>query len=206
MQLVRPGEALITDTNSAASVSFFGELICTYLQRKGVEAVVTDAGICDIFDVAATGLPVFTSSGSVASDGSMVVCEHSCPINFCGVAVYPGDVLVGDKNGVVVVPRNMAAEVAKKAVRSVCFLAYRSLCMLTASAQYGRSVLKPTAVGGSSILNIPTLLHDAVHVQREKEDMERYLVKKLADGAELDGTYPPSQAQIAEYDAYRASL
>ncbi len=117
MQLVKPGEALITDTNGATSVSFFGELICTYLQQKGVEAVVTDAGICDIFDVASTGLTVFSACGSVASDGSMVVCEHSCPINFCGVAVYPGDVLVGDINGVVVVPRNMAAEVAKKAVR-----------------------------------------------------------------------------------------
>jgi regulator of RNase E activity RraA len=117
MQLVKPGEALITDTSCATSVSFFGELICTYLQRKGVEAVVTDAGICDIFDVAATGLTVFSACGSVASDGSMVVCEHSCPINFCGVAVYHGDVLVGDMNGVVVVPRNLAAEVAKKAVR-----------------------------------------------------------------------------------------
>ena len=119
MQLVKPGEALITDTNSTTSVSFFGELICTYLQRKGVEAVVTDAGICDIFDVAATGLKVFSACGSVASDGSMVVCEHSCPINFCGVAVYPGDVLVGDINGVVCVPRSMAGEVAKKAVRGL---------------------------------------------------------------------------------------
>ena len=43
-------------------------------------------------------------------------------------------------------------------------------------------------------------------VQRAKEDMERYLLKKLADGADLDGTYPPNAAQIAEYEAYRASL
>ncbi len=48
--------------------------------------------------------------------------------------------------------------------------------------------------------------HDAVFVQRAKEDMERYLLKKLADGADLDGTYPPNAAQIAEYEAYRASL
>lgn len=127
MNLVQPGQALITDTGEATSVSFFGELISTYLQRKGVEAVVTDAGICDIFDVAATGLTVFASRGSVASDGSMIVCEHSCPINFCGVAVYPGDVLVGDINGVVVVPRAMAPEVAKKAVRSHCTSAFPPL-------------------------------------------------------------------------------
>ena len=73
-----------------------------------------------------------------------------------GVAVYQGDVLIGDANGVVVVPRDMADEVAKKA--------------------------------------------------HEKEDMERYLVKKLADGAELDGTYPPNDAQVAEYNAFKASL
>ena len=155
-QAVGPGQALITDTGSSSSVSFFGELISTYLSKKGCEAIVTDAGICDVFDVAATGMPAFCARGSVASDGSMTICEHSCPISFCGVAVYPGDVLVGDRNGVVAVPRELAPEVAKKA--------------------------------------------------HEKEELERYLVKKLAEGAELEGTYPPSEAQIAEYNAFKASL
>ena len=66
MREVAKGQAIVTDCGGDRGISFFGELISTYPGEKGVAAIVTDAGIADVADVAATGLPVF--------------CQGSAPI------------------------------------------------------------------------------------------------------------------------------
>jgi len=116
MREVAPGQVLVTDCGGDRGVSFFGELISTFLKGKGVAAIVTDAGIADVRDVAATGLPVFCQgSAPIPGPARWLVGDLQCPINCMGVTVCPGDVLVGDENGVAVIPAAMAAEVAEAA-------------------------------------------------------------------------------------------
>lgn len=116
MREVAAGQVVVTDCGGDGGISFFGELIATYLAGKGVAAIVTDAGIADLRDVAATGLPVFCrGSAPIPGPARRLVADLGRPIDCMGVTVCPGDVLVGDENGVAVIPRGMAAEVAAAA-------------------------------------------------------------------------------------------
>lgn len=118
MREVGEGQAIVTDCGGDRGISFFGELISTYLARKGVAAIVTDAGIADVADVAATGLPVFCQgSAPIPGPARRLVGDLGRPIDCMGVTVCPGDILVGDANGVAVIPREMAADVAEAAHR-----------------------------------------------------------------------------------------
>ena len=113
---LEPGDVVVTDCGGDARLSFFGELISTHLKTRGVAAIVTDAGIADVADVAATGLPVFAQgSAPIPGPARKIVSDLDRPVSCMGTTVYPGDVLVGDANGVAVIPRAMAAEVAAKA-------------------------------------------------------------------------------------------
>ncbi len=110
------GDVVVTDCGGDGRISFFGELISTYLKGRGVAAIVTDAGIADVADVAATGLPVFCQgSAPVPGPARHIVMDIDRPVSAMGVTVCPGDILVGDENGVAVVPLQMAAAVAEKA-------------------------------------------------------------------------------------------
>lgn len=113
MAEVGAGAVIVTDSGADAGLSFFGELISTFLAKKGVAAIVTDAGIADVGDVAATGLPVFCQgSAPIPGPARRLVLARQCPVDCMGVTVMPGDVLVGDANGVAVIPRAMAVDVA----------------------------------------------------------------------------------------------
>ena len=116
MRAVAAGQAVVTDCGADAGLSFFGELIATYLAGKGVAAIVTDAGIADVDDVAATGLPVFCrGSAPIPGPARRLVTDLQRPVDCMGVTVCPGDVLVGDANGVAVIPAAMAEEIAAAA-------------------------------------------------------------------------------------------
>ena len=116
MASVKKGEVLVTDCGGRNDISFFGELITTYLKNKGVAAIVTDAGIADTEDVAGTNLPVFAQgSAPVPGAASSLVLDLKCPINCMGVTVMHNDILVGDSNGVVVIPNQIVHDVAKLA-------------------------------------------------------------------------------------------
>ncbi|MEM6740474.1 MAG: ribonuclease activity regulator RraA [Pseudomonadota bacterium] len=116
MREVEAGQVLVTDCGGDAGISFFGELIATFLARKGVAAIVSDAGIADVADVAATGLPVFCQgSAPIPGPARRLVADLMRPVACMGVTVCPGDVLVGDANGVAVIPREMSDEIATAA-------------------------------------------------------------------------------------------
>jgi len=113
---VTAGQVLVFDARETGTVSLIGDIIARYLLRQGVVAVVTDSGVGDGTGIDALGLPVF-SAGSAPVPGSnlLQVADSQQPVGCAGVAVYPGDIIIGDDNGVVCVPRDMALEVGKKA-------------------------------------------------------------------------------------------
>ncbi len=111
---VPAGAILIVDARGVTTAGTVGDILITRLLQKGVAAFVTDGAVRDGEGVIKTGFPVWL--GGVAAPSSMnehAAGDRQVPIGCGGVAVIPGDVLVCDEDGVVVIPRALAAEVAR---------------------------------------------------------------------------------------------
>ncbi len=107
------GSVLVCATGDAVRVSVLGDIIATALMRRGVAGVVVDTGVADIAAVGRIALPLFCAgSAPVPSPAQIMVVDHGLPVGIAGVAVFPGDIMVGDANGVVCIPRAMAASIA----------------------------------------------------------------------------------------------
>ncbi len=107
------GDALVVDCRGIQNAAMIGDILATRLKVRGVTAVVGDGPVRDAETVVRLGLPVFCS-GACAPAG---LARHfgadiGRPVACGGVAVFPGDVLIGDGDGVVVIPRDLADEVA----------------------------------------------------------------------------------------------
>jgi len=108
------GSIMVIDGCGSREAATLGDILIARLKAKGVLAAVTDAPVRDIAEVRKVGLPVF-SAGAAAppSITDLAYAGHSELIGCGGVAVAPGDMVVGDADGVVVVPGALVAEVAE---------------------------------------------------------------------------------------------
>ena len=107
------GMALVIDARGELGAGVIGDILAARMQERGVAAVVSDGPVRDGVTVAAGSLPIFCPG--FAAPASLHVhfgADLQCPIACGGAAVMPGDVLVGDCDGVVVIPAAMADEVA----------------------------------------------------------------------------------------------
>lgn len=97
--------------------SCWGELLSTWAMSRGCAGMVTDGAVRDVDQVRALGYPTF-AVGTTPRDinGRYEVIEHQVPVLISGVLVHPGDLIVGDVDGVVVVPQSVEAEVVAAAV------------------------------------------------------------------------------------------
>jgi 4-hydroxy-4-methyl-2-oxoglutarate aldolase len=115
VEVCRPGDVLVVTTTSPSTDGMFGELLATSLAARGVIGLVTGAGVRDTAELRDMGFHVWARSVSAqgtvkASPGSVNV-----PVALGGVTVSPGDVVVADDDGVVVVPLAEAEEAAELA-------------------------------------------------------------------------------------------
>lgn len=110
------GHVLVIDSRKDASAASAGGILVTRLFQRGVEGVVTDGGFRDSPDIAQLPFAAYHSRPSAPTN---LIRHHALDINQpigCGdVPVYPGDILVGDAEGVVVIPQHIATEVADEA-------------------------------------------------------------------------------------------
>ncbi len=111
------GAVLVMDGLGLADVGTLGDILAERLRVRGVAACVTDSAVRDAEAVIATGFPVWCN-GRAAPPSITGLAMGDCqrPIGCGGVAVVPGDVLVCDGDGAVVIPKALAAEVAEGAV------------------------------------------------------------------------------------------
>jgi 4-hydroxy-4-methyl-2-oxoglutarate aldolase len=101
----RPGDVLVVTTTSPSTDGAFGELLATSLQHRGVRGLVTTGGVRDVAELHAMGFAVF--SGAVSAQGTVKATAGAVnvPISIGGQQIAPGDAVVADDDGVVVVPR-----------------------------------------------------------------------------------------------------
>ena len=113
IERVGPGQVLVMDARGDVSSGSLGAILATRLRMRGAAGVVTDGAVRDYAEIGASGLPAFCRA---PHPGANKVIYHPAdfdlPIGCGGVAVYPGDVVVGDDDGAVVIPRHLAAEIA----------------------------------------------------------------------------------------------
>jgi regulator of RNase E activity RraA len=117
-----PGHVLVMDSRKDSSAASAGGILMTRLWKRGAAGVVTDGGFRDTPDI--EKLP-FAAYHAAPSAPTNLIRHHALDINQpigCGdVPVYPGDVLVGDDEGVVVIPAHIAEEIADEAVEQTVF-------------------------------------------------------------------------------------
>ncbi|MBZ0297682.1 MAG: RraA family protein, partial [Anaerolineae bacterium] len=110
-ELSGPPVVVFQDLEGAAAAATFGEVMCTSYKTFGAVGLVTNAPGRDLEQVKALNFPIYMN-GSVASHGYIHMLDMHVPVYVGGVAVYPDDLLHGDLNGVAVIPKNIAADVA----------------------------------------------------------------------------------------------
>lgn len=149
-----PGCVLVVDCRGDARVASGGEILMTRLMKRGAAGMVSDGGLRDTGPISALSMPVYVAGPAAPLN---LVHHHAVdigvPIACGGVAVYPGDLMVGDADGVVAIPAHLADEVSRDAA--------------------------------------------------EQEALETFVLRRVADGAALPGTYPPDPATRAAYETWR---
>ena len=113
------GDVLVIASGGDTELSNMGDLVAAGLQVRGAVGAVMDGAVRDIEPMIEMRFPVFAASVSpVNFAGKAAAIAHQVPITCGGVVVRPGDLVVADWDGVVVVPWELAAEVAERAVRA----------------------------------------------------------------------------------------
>ena len=117
--VARPGDCAVIDANGVFEVGFIGSNNSLGYAQKGVAGVVTNGYARDTDEIIKThAIPVYCNnslSGRGVRPGRLIAESYNFPVNCAGVLVYPGDVVVADGDGVIVVPREQALAVGRQA-------------------------------------------------------------------------------------------
>lgn len=112
LEMARPGDVLVVNGQGDTTRALLGGLMAARALDVGVAGVVLDGAVRDVDEIAAVGLPVFARASTPAGPFKHGPAEIGLPIACGGVVCSPGDIVCGDSDGVAVVPRSRAEQVA----------------------------------------------------------------------------------------------
>lgn len=131
------GAVLVMDSRKDPRAASAGSILVTRLMKRGVAGVVTDGGFRDSPEIAELGYPAYHNRPSAPTNLTLhQALDINAPIGCGDVAVFPGDIVVGDREGVVVIPAHLADEIAAEAVEMTAFEDF-----VTSQVQAGASIL-----------------------------------------------------------------
>jgi regulator of RNase E activity RraA len=116
VEAMEDGSIAVIETGGVTDAGFAGVVLCTRMVQRGSAGLVTDGAVRDIAGVEQSGLPVWSrGTASPAPGNSLTFIGWGMPIACGGVTVFPGDVIIADRDGAVVIPQALIEQVTTEA-------------------------------------------------------------------------------------------